>query len=227
MIKEIPLDERPREKSRKLGIKSLTDTELIAILLGSGNRDESAIEVARKILELIDKIQDLKKIGYAELKQIKGVKEAKAATILSAIELSNRMNESKIGELTKINSSHDVYDYMKYLEEFEQENFFTLLLDTKMKVISKELIYIGTVNQISIHPREVFKNAIKKNAVSMILVHNHPSGDPYPSDADVRATKILMKSAEIINISIIDHIIIGNNRFYSFTEKRTFVAENQ
>jgi len=185
----------------KLSIESLTDIKLIRALLKRENNEEAAEKAAKKILEIARKI--------------------------IIIELEKCIRKSPIEQETKIGYSFDVYNYMKYIEHFEQENFFVLLLDSKMKVISKELIYIGTVNEISIHPREVFKTAIRKNTVSIILVHNHPSGSPEPSDADIKATKILMKTAEIINIAIVDHIIIGKNKFYSFNRKRTFDLENK
>ncbi|VEU80747.1 RadC family protein [Haploplasma axanthum] len=222
LIKEMPFDERPRERLIKKGVSSLSNAELLAILLRSGSRDKSVISLSKDVLYQLNLIQDLKKLTITELMNVKGIKEAKATTIIAAIELGRRLNDVVRSETEDIRSAHDIYYSMIDLKDREQENFYCILLNSKMQIITKELIYIGTVNQISIHPREVFKSAIKNNAVTIILVHNHPSGDPSPSKADIEATKILNKAAEVINIDILDHVIIGNNRFYSFTEQKIF-----
>lgn len=217
-IKEIPKIERPREKLLNNGVSSLTNLELIALLLRSGNSKYSVIELSKTVLNHIEKLQDLKLITVNELMKIPGIKTAKATTLIAAIELGKRLEKVSSFDY-QIKSSDDIYNLMKYIATEEQENFYCIYLNTKMFVIKYELIYKGTVNEIVIHPREVFKNAIKANATAMILVHNHPSGDSNPSNADIKTTKILMEASNIIHIDILDHIIIGKNQYYSFLEK--------
>lgn len=226
MIRELPKFERPREKLINNGVSSLSNIELIALILRSGNSKCSVIELSKQVLNMIEKIQDLREININDLIKIPGIKEAKATTLIAAIELGKRLE--KVSTLKyKIESCHDIYNLMKHLKSYEQEHFYCIHLNTKMFVIKKELIYIGTVNELTIHPREIFKNAIKNNASYIAIVHNHPSGNPEPSSADNMATKLLMEASKILHIEIIDHIIIGNDSFYSYREKDIIKAPNQ
>lgn len=221
MIKELPIVERPREKLINYGVNTLSNIELIALILRSGNKNKSVLDLSKEVLDHINKLQDLKEITIEVLMEISGIKEAKATTLIAAIELGKRI------ELVKplkhqIKNSYDIYHLMKDLVNKEQEHFYCIYLNTKMFVIKRDLIFIGTVSEIVVHPREIFKNAIKHNASFIILVHNHPSGDCEPSYADKNSTKIITDAGNLINIEVIDHIIIGNNEFYSFKESKRF-----
>ena len=222
LIKEMPEQERPRERLVSNGVKSLSNVELLAILLRTGNKNKSVIELSKDVLYNLKKFEDFKKITYEELLKIHGIKEAKATTIIAAIELGRRILKDEEVQNNKITSSHDVYYELKEIAENEQETFYCVYLNTKLNIIKKEQIYKGTVNKIVIHPREIFKNAIKYNSSYIILVHNHPTGDSNPSKADITTTEQLIEVSNIINIEILDHIIIGKNQFYSYKEKQKF-----
>src|SRR5690554_4601497 len=222
LIKEMPLDERPREKLLKLGVKHLSNVELLAILLRTGNNKKSVIDIAKDVLYKLESINELKNITINELVKIPGIKIAKASTIIAAIELGRRLEIAKSYK-KMVKTSRDVYELMKHLVHEEQENFYCIFLNTRFEVIKKSLIYIGTVNQIPIHPREIFKEAVKANASFIILVHNHPTGNATPSKADKFVTKELMNASNIMNIEIVVHIIIGNNQYYSYVEDEIFV----
>lgn len=222
LIKEMPEQERPRERLSSNGVKGLSNVELLAILLRTGNKNKSVIELSKDVLYNLNNFEDFKKITYEELLKIPGIKEAKASTIIAAIEFGRRILKNEEVVNNKITSSHDVYYELKEIAENEQETFYCIYLNTKLNIIKKELIYKGTVDKIVIHPREIFKNAIKYNSSYIILVHNHPTGDSKPSKADLITTEQLIEVAHIINIEIIDHIIIGRNEFYSYKENRKF-----
>ncbi|MCR1899899.1 DNA repair protein RadC [Irregularibacter muris] len=219
-IKEFPEEERPREKLIKYGEKNLSDAELLAILLRTGGKNMTAISLAHQIL-------NHNKIGLRhfidapieELRKIKGIGIAKSAQLKAAIELGRRLSrEDPINR--NIKSPLDVVDYlMEEMRYLSQEHFKVVLLNTKNFVISIDTVTIGTVNASLVHPREVFKNAIKKSCTSIILVHNHPSGDPYPSVEDKSITKRLIEAGNIIGIKVLDHIIIGDGKYLSFNEK--------
>jgi len=216
LIKEMPTSERPRERLMSYGAKSLSNEELLAILFRTGYKEASVIEVSKRVLYALDSIEDLKTISYEELLKIKGIKEAKATTLLAAIELGYRLATFKRHKRIKITSPEDVYHYLVHdIAHLEQEHFIALFLNIKSEVIKQETIYIGTINQMTIHPREIYKNAMKCSAAAIILVHNHPSGDSEPSFADLRATEHLKKTSEVMGIDLIDHIVIGHHEFYS------------
>lgn len=218
-IKEMPKYERPREKLIKNGAKSLTNVELIAILLRTGNSKKSVIELSKDVLYKLEELSDLKTIDYNFLKKIPGIKTAKATTILAAIELGRRLETLEF-KTDVISSSHDAFNMFKHLKHETQEHFYCLYLNTRLAVIKSELIYKGTVDQMVIHPREIFKKAVRHNASFIILIHNHPTGNADPSNADKKTTKMLKDAASIIDIEILDHIIIGNDEYYSFSEER-------
>ena len=195
LIKEIPLTERPRERFKKYGAKALSNEELLSILLRTGTTNKSV-----------------------NLKNIKGIGEVKAITLLSAIEFGKRVL-SKEDLVTKIKDSKDAYYLVKdELENELQEKFLSIYLDTKNKVIIKKVIFIGTVNNSSVTARDVFREGVKCNASKMIIVHNHPAGSIEPSFADLTLTNEFIKIGKIIGITVIDHLIIGKNNYYSFRE---------
>ena len=225
-ILDLPDYTKPSSKLLKNGASSLDTPELLAIIFGIGKLGESAIELSSRLLKKynLDKFEYL---GFRELvDEINGknrkdsYSRVKAMQILSLIELSKRYNKlSNKGYKRRISSAKDVYDY--FVDEYgpkKKEYFICLYLDTKNQIIKDEVISIGTLNASLVHPREVFKTAIKESANSVILVHNHPSGDCSPSGADIKITEILIKTGNILDIKVLDHIIIGKNDYWSIKD---------
>ncbi len=220
-IKELPETERPREKLYSNGPGSLSNEELLAIIIRTGSRTESSVELSKKVLSLDNRgLVYLRDTTLEELMEVKGIGKCKAAQILSAIEIGKRINHHTACEKVKITQPATVanlfMDEMRYLQK---EHFRIILLDTKNQIIAKEEISIGTLNASIVHPRDVFKIAIKRNANSMILIHNHPSGDPTPSKEDISITNRLMEVGNLVGIKVLDHIIIGDRDYISFKEK--------
>ena len=217
LIREIVENDRPRERAEKYGIKILSDSELLAVLLRTGIKKYSAIEVGNNILNSLDKINDLNECTLEELTKIKGIGIAKSLSILAAIELGRRINTST--KMIKVVSPRSIYNYIKReLDCLKQEHFISVYLDSKNKIISKKTIFIGSLNISIVHPREIFKWAVKYSSASVILIHNHPSGDPTPSPQDIEITKKIIDSGKIIGIDVIDHIIVGKESFISLNE---------
>lgn len=220
-IKEMPVFERPREKLLKNGVMSLSNIELLAILLRTGNSEKSVLELAKDVVYQLNEISDLKKITINNLLKIKGIKLAKAATILAAIELGRRLERIN-GKNQEIVSSEQVYQYMRHLKHETQENLYCLLLNTKLRLIDEVLIYKGTANSILVDTSDILKAAITNDAKAVILVHNHPSGNATPSTDDFKTTEKLRKAGNLVGINILDHVIIGNDEFYSLKEQKKF-----
>lgn len=217
LIKELPISERPRERFKKYGVEGLSNEELLSILLRTGTSNKSVKDVSIDILRKID-INDLINYDFNSLKNIKGVGEVKAITIISAIEFGKRAL-SKRDLVNQIKTGDDVFYLVKDdMENSLQEKFLAIYLDTKKYVISKKVIFVGTVNSSSITPRDVFREAVKLNSASMILVHNHPAGSITPSYEDIYLTNEFIKLGRMMGISVIDHLIIGKNNYYSFRE---------
>ena len=216
-IKDISKDNRPRERLEKNGVHVLSDAELLAIIFKTGNKQENAIEMSDRLITKygIDKLNDL---SLKELQEIRGIGPAKAMQMKALFEFNKRHNLSKVNNLP-IKTAKDVFLYAsEKLADNKKEHFMVLHLDTKNKIIKDEIISIGTLNASIIHPREVFKSAIKESANSIILVHNHPSGDSEPSIEDKEITEKLMEAGEILNIKVLDHVIIGKDNYHSFKE---------
>jgi DNA repair protein RadC len=217
LIREMPEAERPRERFKKYGVSALSNEELLSILLRTGTKLKSVKELSLDILSEID-INDLVNYDFTSLKNIKGVGEVKAITILSAIEFGKRVL-SRSDLVKQIKTGDDVFYLVKDdMENCLQEKFMVVYLDTKKYVINKKVIFVGTVNNSSITPRDVFREAVKLNSASMILVHNHPAGSVLPSYEDVYLTNEFIKLGKMMGISVIDHLIIGKNKYYSFRE---------
>lgn len=219
-IKDLDRFDRPREKMIREGFDSLSDEELLAIILSTGNKEKNVIDLSKEILDTFS-YEELLEIEVVELRRIKGIKEAKASKIVAALQLGRRINERVLDrKIEKITSSNDVYEIMKTkLENAKKEYFYAILLDTKNVIIAKDFVSMGDLNSTIVNPREVFKKAIKKSAKSMIIVHNHPSGNPNPSREDFAITKRLVDSGELLDIEVLDHIIIGKDCFYSFKKE--------
>ena len=219
-IKDMLPDDRPRERLIKYGAKSLSDSELLAIIIGSGNNKYSAKDLANIILKSIDGLSNLSKIKYEDLIKYSGIKKNKAALILALIEIHMRINTKiRYIEGIKINNTSLVFDYYKdRLSNLNQERFYCLYLDNNKKVIKDKLLFQGTLNYSLVHPREVFKEAYLTSASAIICVHNHPSGNINPSKDDIEITNNLETIGNLHGIKILDHIIIGKDKYYSFLE---------
>lgn len=218
-IKEIPKIDRPRERLMSKGSESLSDAEVLAIILKTGTNNVSVTELANQIINYCGSLENLNDITLHELLKIKGIGEAKACLVLAAIEFSKRISQKQreiIG--VKLISPEIVFNYYQSLALLSQEHFYCLYLNSGKKVIKEKLLFIGTVNYSMIHPRDIFKEAYLLNAVSIICIHNHPSGDVTPSVNDINMTVNLKKVGELLGIEIVDHIIIGKNKYYSFLE---------
>ena len=216
-IKDMPEDERPRERLIKYGPKHLSTAELLAIVMRVGTREENVLAVAKKLLEKYN-LPALSKCDVIELRKTLGIGDAKACQIVACFELGTRLltYESK----TPIRTPQDVADlFMPELRYLKKEIFKGVYLDTKNRVIGDETVSVGSLNTNIVHPREVFKKAIEKSAASIILVHNHPSGDPTPSSEDIELTKRMLEAGTLMGIEVFDHIIIGDGTYISLKEK--------
>ena len=216
-IKKLPDQERPREKLLTQGKEVLNNAELLAILLRTGTREKSALEVAQEIIALNDEgLPGLCDNTPEELARIKGVGKAKACQILAAVELGRRVATHPRKERVSIGNPKDIVDlFMEKMRYYKEEHFSTLLLDTKGKVIEEVEVSVGDLNSAPVHPREVFKQAVKRSAAAVVLVHNHPSGDPTPSRDDLDITMRLVEAARILGVNVLDHIIIGDGVYTS------------
>ena len=225
MIKDIPKSERPRERLIKYGKESLSNSELLSIILKTGTKGESVSTLANRVLKNINKIGDLKDITKEQLLKIKGIGEVKAIELLATIELGRRVYLEKQEEDKKevFNNSLVIYEKNKHLFfDKKQEYFYCLYLNSKKELIERKLLFMGTLNKSLVHPREIFKEAYLLSASSIICMHNHPSGDITPSTDDIILTKSLMEIGRLQQIPVVDHIIFGDNKYYSFYENDTY-----
>lgn len=221
-IKEMAVDERPREKMVLKGPKYLSNSELLAILLRTGNKDMSSIELANYIINMdkTEGIRGLYNTTIEELSQVKGIGPAKACQILAALELGKRIAKCIPKDKIKITSPDDICNfYMEELRYLKKEVFKIILLNTKNEITYDLEISIGSLNSSIVHPREVFIEAIKRSSNKIILMHNHPSGNPEPSKEDRNITQRLIEAGKILGIDVIDHIIFGDGVYFSFKEK--------
>ncbi|WP_047984042.1 RadC family protein [Ornithinibacillus californiensis] len=220
MIKDVPKEDRPRERLLNLGANHLSNQELLAILLGSGTKSESVMTLANRVLMHFEGLKLLKDATIEELTAIKGIGSAKGVLILSALELGKRLSQYKPNDRYVIRSPEDGADYiMEEMRNLNQEHFVVIFLNTKNQIIHRQTIFIGSLNASIVHPREVFREAVKRSAASIIVAHNHPSGDPAPSQEDIHVTKRLAESGKMIGIELLDHLIIGDRKFVSLKEK--------
>lgn len=218
-FKSIPESDKPRERLFNYGEEYLSNEELIAIILKTGSKKYNVKEVSLKLLETICSINKLKEIGISSLMKIDGIGKVKAIELKAAIELGRRVYLDNNITKVKLNSSLLIYDYfVNVLRDKKQEYFYSVYLDTKGNYLGKKCLFIGTINNSVIHPREIFKEAYLLSANGIICVHNHPSGDSTPSREDIMVTRKLAELGVIHGIKIIDHVIIGNNNYYSFCD---------
>jgi DNA repair protein RadC len=219
-IKEWAEDDRPREKYKKFGPLKLSNAELLSIILRAGAGETSAIDLGRRLLQKFKDLEGLDNASLGEICSIKGIGEAKAIEIKAALELGKRLLNRPLASDQQISSSMDVYkSYRLRFVNIRHETFFMLLMNTKNHVIKEVMISKGNLSSSLVHPREVFKEAIKESAASVIFLHNHPSGDPKPSHDDIAITHRLKEVGDLIGIRLVDHIIIGAKRYYSFADE--------
>lgn len=219
-MKDVPKEDRPRERMLKAGAAHLSNQELIAILLGSGTKSEPVTSLAARVLMHFEGLKLLKDATIEELTAIKGIGTAKGVQLLAAIELGKRMHRHQPAERYVIRSPEDGANYvMEEMCTLKQEHFVALFLNTKHQVIHRQTIFIGSLNASIVHPREVFREAIKRSSAAIIVIHNHPSGDPSPSQEDIHVTRRLYEAGKMIGIELLDHLIIGDRKFVSLKEK--------
>ena len=210
LIKELPASERPRERLLAHGPDSLNKSDLIAILLRTGLKGVSAIQVAEQLLAKFGTLDNLSRAKVADLRQVKGIGRDKAVTLVAAFTLGRRMAEEIRHESPMLDSPERVADLLREENRaYEVEVFQVLLLNTRRRLIRVEKISQGTLDTLLVHPREVFKPALSANASAIVLVHNHPSGDPTPSEADIRVTRDLIRAGGVLKIEVLDHVILG------------------
>lgn len=220
MLRDVPAEERPRERLIQKGAHSLSNQELLAIILRTGTMNESVLQVAQRMLQHFEGLRLLKHATIEELTSIKGIGTAKAIQVIASLELGQRVMQLHPDEKYKILSPEDGANYvMEELRFLTQEHFVAAYLNTKNEVIHKQTVFIGSLNASLVHPREVFKEGIRRSAASVICFHNHPSGDPSPSREDIEVTKRLVESGKLLGIELIDHIVIGDKQFVSLREK--------
>lgn len=220
LIRDYPKEERPCERFLQDGPQSLSNQELLALLLRTGSREESVLQLSGRLINSIKGLRLLKEASVEELTVIKGIGEAKAIQILASVELGRRINNLNDQDRYVIRSPEDGANYcMEEMRFLSQEHFVCLYLNTKNQVLQKTTVFIGSLNASIVHPREVFKEAFKRSAASIICLHNHPSGDPSPSREDIEVTKRLVECGKIIGIEVLDHIIIGEHKYVSLKEK--------
>ena len=215
-IKELPKVERPREKLMQYGPEKLSNSELLAILLRFGKKGENVVELANKILKRFSK-DELPNLTFNDLKDYSGLGPAKACEIVACFELGKRLLKDKKAEIYL--KPKEIWEELKDLRDLKKEHFVIFYLDSRNQEIKREIISVGSLNANLVHPREVFEPAVRHLAAQVILAHNHPSGDPEPSEDDLEITKQLTESGKILGIKVIDHIIITKTGFISFKEK--------
>ncbi len=219
-IRDLPAEERPRERLARYGVGSLSTTELLAILLRTGGRGENVLQMAQRLLTACGGLAGLGRISFAELAAMRGIGPAKAAQVQAGLEIGRRLLVASPSERPQITSPSDaaalLMGEMAYLE---QEHLRLLLLDTKNRVLATPTVYKGNVNTTVVRIAELFREAIRHNSTGLIVAHNHPSGDPTPSSEDVQMTRQITEAGRLLGVEVLDHVIIGGNRFVSLKER--------
>lgn len=220
MIRDYPEEERPRERLMKDGPETLSNQELLAIILRTGTKKESVLQLSYRIIQNFEGLKLLKDASIEELTSLNGVGTAKAVQLIAAMELGRRVSRLQLEERYTIRSPEDGANYvMEDMRFLSQEHFVCLYLNTKNQVLHRQTVFVGSLNASIVHPREVFREAFRRSAASLICFHNHPSGDPTPSREDIEVTKRLAECGKMLGIDMLDHIIIGDQKFISLKEK--------
>jgi len=220
-LHDLPKEERPRERLKKVGVDNLSLTELLALVIERGKKGENVLNIAQNLISHFGNLENIKKASIEELCQVKGIGFATACKLKAVFKLGEKAQTKPTKYGQKIESPKDVFELLKNdLGDKKKEHFKILSLDSRNKLISIDDVSVGTINANLVHPREVFKTAIQHLAVSIILVHNHPSGDPEPSEDDLEITKRITEAGKLIGINVLDHIIITRTKFFSFKDKK-------
>ncbi len=222
MVRDLPVDERPREKLVHYGAACLSNAELLAILLRTGTREESVLRIAENVLACYKELglTAMVHVSAAELSAVHGVGPTKAATILAAVELGRRLSQKAAEKIEVVHGPEDAAHFaMPHFRHEQREHFAVMLLNTKNHILAMPDVSVGSLTASVVHPREVFRAAVRYAAAAMILLHNHPSGDPAPSREDIAVTERLVKAGKLMDIPVLDHIILGDNNFLSMKEK--------
>ena len=220
-ISDFADDSKPREKLLNYGADALSDAELLAILLGSGTKERNVLELANDILKMNGGLVGLRRISLEKLRETRGIGPARSTSILASIELGRRFSKAirEIGERQRINCAEDIYQYVHYqMEHLDHEELWVYSLDTKHYLIREEMVYKGTINSSNIRIAEIFKRPLLRNAACFVMVHNHPSGDPTPSAADIITTRNVMAAGATLELPLLDHVIIGAGTYTSIKE---------
>jgi DNA repair protein RadC len=219
-ITDLEEEERPRERLAKLGPQALSKPELLAILLRVGVQGENAVQVGQRLLQAFGGLAGLQRASFAEVCQQRGMGSAKAAQVKAAIELGNRLRLETPDEKPTVHSPADAAALVQYeMAGLNQEHLWVINLDTRNRMLNIEKVYVGSLNSSMVRVGELFKPAIQRNAASIIVVHNHPSGDPTPSPEDIALTKSIVQAGKLLDIELLDHLVIGQNKFVSMKER--------
>jgi DNA repair protein RadC len=219
-IHDMPAEERPRERLAHFGVSALSTAELLAILLRTGGRGENALQLATRLLTTFGGLAGMARVSFAELAGVKGIGVAKSAQIQAGLEIGRRLQVASPNERPQITSPADAAALlMMDMAHLEQEHLRLLLLDTKNRVLASPTLYKGNVNTTVVRVAELFREAIRHNSTALIVVHNHPSGDPTPSPEDVQMTRQIVQAGELLGTEVLDHLVIGHNRFVSLKER--------
>lgn len=222
-INELADNQKPRERLLSHGASHLSHAELLAILINTGRKGSSSIDIANELLKSVDNLKELKMLSISDLNKVKGVGLYKALILKAAFELGERMHSGSVDDKIQISSPKDVADFMMgKMEHLTQEKFIALFLNSKNVIIKQKTIFVGTLNSSIVHPREIFSEAIKCASNAIIVLHNHPSGDVTPSNEDIKTTERLKKCGQVLGIDLLDHIIIGDHTYLSMVEEGYF-----
>lgn len=219
-IKDIPVEDRPRERLIKYGSEALSNSELLAIILRTGTKSETAIDMATRLISSNEGLKFLSSCTIQELSQVKGIGQAKASQIKAAVELGKRLKNYRIDNKIKINSPEDIADLvMEDMRYLKKEHLRVIFLNTKNIVIDVKDLSVGSLNASVVHPREIYSEAIRRSSAAIIICHNHPSGDPTSSQEDINITRRLYEVGKLVGIDLLDHVIIGDGCYISLKEK--------
>ncbi|GGL41270.1 RadC family protein [Sporolactobacillus putidus] len=220
MMKDVPNEDRPRERLIRDGADSLSNQELLAIILRSGTKNESVLQLSGRLISHFEGLDLLRDASVEELRKVRGIGTAKAVQLLASFEVGRRMARLRSDTHYTVRSPEDGANFvMEEMRILKQEHFIALFLNTKNQVLHKTTIFIGSLNASIVHPREVFKEAVRRSAAAIICFHNHPSGDPSPSREDIEVTKRLVSCGKILGVDMLDHIVIGDRKFVSLKQK--------
>lgn len=219
-VKEMPVEERPRERLARVGPQALSTAELLAIILRTGMGGENVLTMSNRILADFDGLAGLARADFAQLRALRGLGPAKASQVLAALELGRRLMAESPDERWQIRAPQDAaHILMPSLGHKEQENFAVLYLDTRNRVTAREILYKGSLNTSLVRIAEVFRGAVRRNCAALIVAHNHPSGDPNPSPEDIALTRRLVEAGKLLEVDVLDHLVIGNNCYVSMRER--------